>query len=235
MIGWIICSKTSSEISRWYFFHRANRHRASLRLRRKSDLGLNHGLADARHRFAAAPNVEPEVAANVVERDRDQQIVDVVSAEMGVAVGGDDLENAVVQLENRDVERAAAQIVNHHDAVLLFVQAVGERCRRRFVHQPQNIQPGDASGIFRRLALRVVEVCGDGDDGLSYGRSEKTLGVALQLAQHQRRNLRRRVGALANLDAQNFSLVKILRQLEGKQFQLFLYIFAPRPIRRLTE
>ncbi len=50
----------------------------------------------------------------------DQQIVDVVTAEMGIAVGGDDLENAVVQLENRNVERAAAQIVNHDDAVLFL-------------------------------------------------------------------------------------------------------------------
>ena len=101
---------------------------------------------------------------------------------MGVAVGGNHLENAIVQFENRDVERAAAQIVNRDDAVFLLVQSVSERCCRRFVHQPQNIQAGDAAGIFRRLPLRIIEVRGDGNDRLGHWRSEKPLGVALQLA-----------------------------------------------------
>ena len=154
---------------------------------------------------------------------------------MRVAVGGNDLENAIVQLENRDVERAAAQIVNRNDAVLLLVETVGERCGRRLVHQPQNIQPGDAAGIFRRLPLRVVEIRGNGDDRLGYGRSEKALGIALQLAQHQRRNLRRRVGSLANLDAQDFSCLKIVRQLERKQLQFFLDIFDAAPHQALDR
>src|ERR1019366_2458275 len=121
-------------------------------LRRESNLGLNHGPADASHRLAVPPSVLPEieskVAANVVERDRDQQIVDVVSAEMRIAVGRNHLENAVVQLENRDIESAAAEIVDRDNAVCLLVQAVSQRCRRWFVAQPQNIQTRYASGIF---------------------------------------------------------------------------------------
>src|ERR1700676_1672493 len=145
---------------------------------------------------------------------------------MGVTISGNHFENAVVQLENRDVERAAAQIVNRNDAVLLFVEAISERCCGRFVHQPQNVEPGDAAGIFRRLPLRVVEICRNGDDGLGYGRSEKAFGIALQLAQHQRRNLRRSISALANLDAQYLTLLEIIRQLEGEQFQFILNIFS---------
>ena len=79
----------------------------------------------------------PKIAANVVERNRDQQVVDVVAAEMRVAVGGDDFEDAVVQLENRDVEGAAAEIVDRDDAVLLSCRgrtpsdaAVGSLTRR---------------------------------------------------------------------------------------------------------
>jgi hypothetical protein len=68
---------------------------------------------------------------NVVEGDGDEQVVDIISAEMGVAVGGDDFENAVVQLENRNIEGAAAEIVNDDDAVFLFIEAVGERGSRR--------------------------------------------------------------------------------------------------------
>jgi len=56
---------------------------------------------------------------------------------MCVAVGGDDLENAVVQFENRDVEGAPAQVVNDDDAVLILVEtyasaaAVGSLTRRK--------------------------------------------------------------------------------------------------------
>ena len=59
-------------------------------------------------------------AADIVERDRDQQVVDVVAAEVRVAVGRDDFEDAFVQLENRDVERSAAEVVHRDRAVLLL-------------------------------------------------------------------------------------------------------------------
>ena len=55
---------------------------------------------------------------------------------MSVAVGGDDLENSVMQLENRNIKSSAAQVVDGDNAVLLFIEAIGERCRGRFIHQP---------------------------------------------------------------------------------------------------
>ena len=54
------------------------------------------------------------------------KIVDVVPAKMRVAIGGDDFENSIVQLENRNVEGAAAKIVDHDDAVLFLVETVGQ-------------------------------------------------------------------------------------------------------------
>ena len=44
--------------------------------------------------------VDTEIAANVVEGDRDEQIVDIIAAEVGVAVSGNDFEDAIVQLED---------------------------------------------------------------------------------------------------------------------------------------
>ena len=59
-----------------------------------------------------AADIESEVAADVIEGNGDEQVVDVVAAEMGVAVGGDDFEDAFVQLEDGDVEGAAAEVVD---------------------------------------------------------------------------------------------------------------------------
>ena len=56
---------------------------------------------------------------DLVERDREQQIVDVVAAQVRVAVGRDDLEDALVQLEDGDIEGAAAEIVDGDDAFFL--------------------------------------------------------------------------------------------------------------------
>jgi hypothetical protein len=63
---------------------------------RERDLGFNDGLADGLHRFATAAHIETEVALDVVEGDGDEQVVDVVAAEVSVAVGGDDLEDTLM-------------------------------------------------------------------------------------------------------------------------------------------
>jgi hypothetical protein len=95
------------------------------------DLGLDDSLADLLDGFAAVAGVLSDceflVPGDVVEGDGDQQVVDVVAAEVGVAVGGDDLEDALMQLENGDIEGAAAEVVDGDEAVLLLVEAVGER------------------------------------------------------------------------------------------------------------
>ena len=98
-----------------------------------------------------------------------QQIVDVVAAEVRVAVGREDLIDVAFaggnELENGNIERAAAEIVNGDAAALLFVQAVSERGGRWLVDQAQNFEASDFAGVFGGLALGVVEIGRDGDDG----------------------------------------------------------------------
>src|SRR5580700_6978790 len=201
-------------------------------LRGERDLGFDDGFANGLHGFGVAAQVviskiviskiETEVAANVVERDGDQQIVDVIAAEMGVAIGSDDFENAVVQLENGNVESAAAEIVDGDDSVLLFVEAVGERCGGGFVDQAQDFEAGDAACIFGSLALGVVEIGGHGDNGFRYRGCEKALGVALELTENQGGDCRRGESLLAELlfaksDAKDFTGLEIFSEAEGEE------------------
>ena len=92
--------------------------------------------------------------------------VEVVAAEVGVAVDRRHFEDAVADVEDRDVERAAAEVEDGDLLVLLLVEAVGERGGGRLVEDAQDLEPGDLAGVLGRLALGVVEVGGDGDDGL---------------------------------------------------------------------
>ena len=97
----------------------------------------------------------------------DDARVEVLAAEEGVAGGADDLEHAVrADLEDRDVERAAAEVVDRDRAVDVFAEAVGQRRGGRLVDDADDVEAGDRARVLGRLTLVVVEVRGDGDDRL---------------------------------------------------------------------
>src|SRR5207248_542682 len=113
-----------------------------LRVRGKSYLRVNHGLANGLHGFAPSlygliTKIQLHVAGDVIERDADEKVVNVVATEMRVAVRGDDFEDALMQFEDGDIERAAAEIVDSDDAVALLVEPIGERRGRRLVDEAQ--------------------------------------------------------------------------------------------------
>src|SRR5205085_329669 len=83
-----------------------------------------------------------------------------------VGVRRDDREDALADLQDRHVERAAAEVVDRDRLFLaLAVEAVGERGGGRLVDDAQGLEAGDLAGVLGRLALAVVEVGRDGDDG----------------------------------------------------------------------
>src|SRR6266581_3710873 len=94
----------------------------------------------------------------------EEALVEIVAAERGVAVCRHHLEHALRELQDRDVESAAAQIVDGVDALGGIVEPVGDRRRGRFVQEPQHVQAGEPAGVLGGLALRVVEVRRDRDD-----------------------------------------------------------------------
>ena len=71
-------------------------------------------------------------------------LVPVVAAELGVARGGLDLEDAVADLEDGDVERPAAEVEDEDGLVgVLLVEPVGQRGRRRLVDDAEHLEAGD--------------------------------------------------------------------------------------------
>ena len=110
------------------------------------------------------------VALELADDPVDDALVEVVAAEVRVAVRRLHLELArafdVVQLEDGDVVRAAAEIEHGDLLVLLLVETVRERRGRRLVDDAEHVEAGDLAGVLRRLTLRVVEVGGHRDDGL---------------------------------------------------------------------
>ncbi len=134
-----------------------------------------------------------------------EQIVDVIAAEMRIAVGGENLKDVALpggdQFQNGNVESAPAKVVDGDPAALFFMQTVGERCGGGLVDQAENFEARDFAGVLGGLALGVVEVRRHGDDSAVHSFAKVAFGPILQLAKNERRNLRRCENFVAKLDA----------------------------------
>ena len=187
------------------------------------NLGVDRRLAQRLHRAGMCAQIDAMLGMDLVERNGQQQVVDVVAAQVRVAVGGLHFEDAVAQLEDGDIECPAAEVVDRDGAFLGAIETVSQRGRGGLVHQPQYFQPGHAARVLGGLALRIVEIRGHGDDRLRDRRAEEPLGVALELAKNVGGDLRRREAQFAELNARNLALFDVVGQPEGKQLQLALH------------
>jgi len=129
--------------------------------------------------------------AHLLEQALGDGAIHVVAAERTVAAAAFDLKNAVFEPQNRDVEGAAAQVVDGEQAVLLVLEPVGQRGRGRLVQQAQDLEPGEPPGVFGRLALRVVEIRGHRDDDAAHA-TQLVDGALLQALQNFGAHLDRR-------------------------------------------
>ena len=119
---------------------------------------------------------------------------------MGVTICGLDLEHTLADLEYGDVESAASEVVDGDGLLTFFVEAVGEGGGGWLVDDSEDFKTGDAAGVLGSLPLAVIEVSGDGDDGLGDGFTELGLGVFLELAENHCRDLGWRVRLARDLD-----------------------------------
>ena len=115
-------------------------------------------LLQALQRKLVLAQVDALFLLELVGQVFDNPHVEVLASEEGVTVGGLHLEYAVADLEDRDVERAAAEVVDGDLPAFGLVQTIGDGRRGRFVDDAQDFQSGDLPGVLGGLTLGVVEV-----------------------------------------------------------------------------
>ena len=147
------------------------------------DLGLLGGLLQPLHGHPVGRQVHAVGALELADQPLHDALVEVVAAQAVVAGGGQHLDDAVVNVQDGHIERAAAQVVHHDLLALLLVHAVGQGRGGGLVDDALHVQAGDLAGVLGGLTLRVGEVGGDGDDRLGDGSAQIGLGVRLQLLQ----------------------------------------------------
>jgi GNAT superfamily N-acetyltransferase len=135
----------------------------------------------------------------------DDALVEVFAAQEGVAVGRQHFELHfaidVGDLDDRDVEGAAAQVIHGDLAVALavLVQAEGQGRGGGLVDDALDVQAGDAAGVLGGLALAVVEVRRHRDHGFGDPRRGSPRPSSSSCAA-LRRTLRRRQLLAAHFD-----------------------------------
>ena len=168
--------------------------------RRKLDLGFLAGFLQALQGHLVFRDVDALVALELLDQPVDDQVVDVIAAQVGVAVGRLYLDHAVADFENRNIEGAAAEVVDRDGLVLLAVEPVGQRGRGRLIDDAHHFEARDLAGVLGGLALRVIEVSRDGDHRLGDLLAQIGLGRFLQLGEDHGGDLRRRLLLAAGLD-----------------------------------
>ena len=145
-----------------------------------------------------------------------EHMVHVVATQSGVATGGHDLEHALTELQQRDVEGAATQVIHRIQALGAVVQAVGNGRRRGLVEQAQHVQAGHLRSVFGGLALGIIKVGWHGDDRAKQIVVEGVFSALAQLGQDLGRHLDGRLHAGHGVHTHHAGLIdKLVGQLAG--------------------
>ena len=164
------------------------------------DLGFFRRFFQTLHGHFIAGEVNTVGFFEFVNEIVDDFLVEIVAAEVVVAVGGFYFENAVAQFEDGYVEGAAAEVKYENGAVFAFVETVGKSRRGGFVDDAENFQTGDFTGVFGGLTLSVGEIGGNGNNRLRDGVAEVGFGVGFQFAEDHGRNFLRRIVFAFNMN-----------------------------------
>ena len=152
-------------------------------------------------RCRAQPFVRLPVLARVIpmgfEKLRGHMVcdadIDVIAAKKGVTRRRQHLEYVTRELQDRDVEGAAAKVVDRHALGRSLVVAVGERGSGRLVEDAQHIEAGNTPRGLRRTSLKLVEVGGHRHYRLATLLAQCLLGDLSDVPKDERANLAQRV------------------------------------------
>ena len=160
-----------------------------LGVRAEADLGRFGRLPDAGDPRLLGRRGPQEIGASGLQDLGHQELresaVEIVASQAGVAVGGQHLEDAAIELEDRQIEGAAAQVV-HRDlgSLLELVEPIGQRSRRGFIDDAFDLESGQLAGPQGGVALGVVEIGRHGDHRPGHGLPQGRFGIVLELLEH---------------------------------------------------
>ena len=142
-------------------------------IERKTFLGLHTRCSESVHGTLVVLDINAAfdglgLVLEVFAAEIDKHVVDVFTTEMGVAIGGLDRDTTIFYGKEGNIEGSAAEVEDQNDFLLLglIFEAVRHGSGGRLVDDSEDVETRIGGGFFGGLALRIVEVSGDGDDSL---------------------------------------------------------------------
>ena len=165
------------------------------------NLGLLSSLTQTLDSALILGQVNALGSLELIDEPVDNALVPVVTTELVVTSGSHDLNNAVTDLQQGDVEGTATEVEDQDGLLLLaLLQAISQRGGSRLVNDTQDVEACNLAGLLGGLALGILEVSRDGNDGVGNVLTQVSLGVALQLHERAGRNLLRGVLLVIDID-----------------------------------
>ena len=138
-------------------------------LGRESALGLLDFTLEFTHGLRILGDVDTLVLVVLLDEVADDAVIEIFTTEMGVTSSRLDLEDALLNSQDGHIEGTTTKIVDKDLAlllVILLVETVGESGGGGFVDDTEDVKTGDSTSVLGGGTLSVVEVGGDGDDGV---------------------------------------------------------------------
>jgi len=153
---------------------------------RKNSLGLLALGSESSESSGVLGDIDTRFLLEVSEAEVDELVVEILTTQVSVTVGGLDLEDTFLNGEEGDIESTTTKIEDEDVLFLLrlSIETVGNGCGGWLVDDSEDVESRDGSGILGGLSLGVVEISWDSDDGRLDGLSEVGFGDFLHLDQN---------------------------------------------------
>jgi len=132
----------------------------------------------------------------------DKTVVEVLTTQVSVACGSLDFEDTVFNRQEGNIESSPSEIENK-DVTLaadFLVKTISDGGGSRLVDDTKDVHARNGTSILGGLTLRVVEVCGNGNDSVIARDAEIRLSGLFHLQEHHGRDF---FGGLENQSSQH--------------------------------
>jgi hypothetical protein len=157
----------------------------SLSRGREGTLGTLTSSAETTESTSITGEILLMLTLELVDEVVDEAVVEVLTTKVSVTSGGLNLEDALLNGQEGNIEGTTTQIEDQDVALTLslLVKTVGDSGGSRLVNDTEDVQTGNQTGVLGSLTLRVVKVGGNSDDSVVDGTTEIGLSSLTHLGQ----------------------------------------------------
>ena len=93
-------------------------------------------------------------------------LIEIFTTKMGITSSGEHFEDTVVDGQDGNIKGTTTEIEHNNVLFILLVETVGNSGSRWLIDNTKNFKSSNSTGIFGGLSLRIIEIGGDGNDGV---------------------------------------------------------------------